>query len=68
MKIVYTNKAMNKQKNSSPSLKTLILMGCVLLCMVAVKVMYNPSSPSEEVAAMAEISGDTLPSDITDEP
>lgn len=61
MKTVYTNKPMNKQENSSPSFKTLILMGCLVLCMIAVKVIYNPAEPAEEVEAMAEISGDTLP-------
>ena len=60
MKIVYTNKAMNKQKGTTPSLKTIILMTCVVLSMVAIKVIYNPSDATEEVAAMAEISGETL--------
>ncbi len=65
MKIVYTNRAMNRQKNSSPSFKTLILMGCLVLCMVAVKVMYNPTTADEDVAAMAEISGETLTAETT---
>ncbi len=66
MKIVYTNKAINKQRNPSPSVKTIILMTCVVLAMVAVKVIYNPTDGMEEVAAMAEISGETLPSETED--
>ena len=60
MKIIYTNKPINKQKGSYPSLKTIILMGCVVACMVTVKLVYNPTDTMEDVAAMAEISGETI--------
>ena len=66
MKNVYTNRAMNKRRDPSPSLRTIILMSCVVLCMVAVKVMYTPDEGMDEVAAMAQISGKTLP-DETEE-
>ncbi len=61
MKITYTNKAMNKQKGTTPSIKTIIFMSALVACMVAVKVIYNPTETMEDVAAMAEISGETLP-------
>lgn len=61
MKVIYTNRAMNKRKDPSPSLKSIILMSALIACMVAVKVLYTPERGMEEVAAMAEISGETLP-------
>ena len=63
MKITYTNKPMNKQKPASASLKTIILMTCLVASMVAVKIIYNPADTMEDVAAMAEISGETLSED-----
>ncbi len=60
MKITYTNKPMNRQKHSCASLKTIAFMSCLVACMVAVKVIYNPTDTAEDVAAMAEISGETL--------
>lgn len=60
MKITYTNKPMNRQKGSTASIKTIILMSALVACMVAVKVIYNPTDTMEDVAAMAEISGETL--------
>ena len=56
MKITYTNRPANKQTGSTASLKTIILMTCVVISMVAVKIVYDPSDPAEDVAAMAEIS------------
>ncbi|MBQ4561469.1 MAG: hypothetical protein IJA55_03945 [Clostridia bacterium] len=66
MKITYTNKPMNRQKNNPASLKTIIFMTCLVATMVAVKVIYNPSETMEDVAAMAEISGET-PAEETEE-
>ncbi len=43
------------------SIKTIVFMSCLVACMVAVKVIYNPTDTMEDVAAMAEISGETLP-------
>ena len=63
MAIVYTNKAMNKQKDPSPSIKTIIFMTFVVISMVAIKVIYNPTDGVEEVAAMAGITGETLSPD-----
>lgn len=60
MKITYTNKPMNRQKSGNASLKTIVFMSCLVACMVAVKVIYNPSDTMEDVAAMAEISGETI--------
>ncbi|MBR4880997.1 MAG: hypothetical protein IKU19_03635 [Clostridia bacterium] len=60
MKITYTNKPMNRQKGSNASLKTIIFMSCLVASMVAVKVFYNPTDTMEDVAAMAEISGETI--------
>lgn len=60
MKVIYTNRAMNKRKDPSPSLKTIILMSCVVICMVAIKFIYTPERGMEEVAAMAQISGETI--------
>lgn len=59
MKITYTNRPMNKQRGSAASLKTIILMTCIVACMIAIKVIYNPTDTMEDVAAMAEISGET---------
>ena len=55
MKITYTNRPTNKQRGSAASLKTIILMTCVVMSMVAVKIAYDPTEPAEDVAAMAEI-------------
>lgn len=60
MKITYTNKPMNRQSRNTASLKTIILMSCIVACMVAVKVIYNPTETMEDVAAMAQISGETI--------
>lgn len=60
MKITYTNKPMNRQKQGNASLKTIVFMSCLVACMVAVKVIYNPSDTMEDVAAMAEIEGETI--------
>ncbi len=60
MKITYTNKPMNRQKGSNASIKTIVFMSCLVACMVAVKVIYNPTDTMEDVAAMAEIEGETL--------
>ncbi len=55
MKIRYTNRPANRQKGSGASLKTIILMTCVVMSMVTVKIVYDPTEPAEDVAAMAEI-------------
>ena len=60
MKITYTNRPMNRQKGGSASLKTIIFMSCLVATMVAVKVIYDPNEMSEDIAAMAEISGETI--------
>ena len=60
MKITYTDKPMNRQRGSTASFKTIILMSCLVATMVAVKVIYNPTDTMEDVAAMAEISGETI--------
>ena len=60
MKITYTNKPMNRQRSSDASIKTIIFMSCLVACMVAVKVIYNPTDTMEDVAAMAEIQGETI--------
>lgn len=63
MKITYTNKPMNRQKQGNASLKTIVFMSCLVACMVAVKVIYDPTDTMEDVAAMAEISGETIAED-----
>ena len=55
MKTVYTDRPINRQATPSPSLKTLILVSCVVLCMVAIKVFYAPTKDTQELAVMAEI-------------
>ncbi len=59
MKIVYTNKAMNRQKNSSASVKTIAFMTCLVVMMAAIKVIYVPDRGVEEIAVMASITGET---------
>ena len=66
MKITYTNRPMNRQKGSSATLKTIIFMSCLVATMVAVKVIYDPSEMSEDIAAMAEVDGET-PAEETEE-
>lgn len=55
MKKIYTNKAMNRQRGTSPSFRTILLVSCVLLTMTAVKVIYNPDKGMEDVEAMAQM-------------
>lgn len=66
MKITYTNRPQNKQKDAFPSIKSILLMSCVIILMVAIKVMYNPNESIEDVAAMANAPLTRQESDITD--
>ena len=64
MKITYTNKPLNKQKNSSASLKTILLMSFVVASMITIKFIYSPTDATEDMAAMAEISAEAIDSEI----
>ena len=55
MKITYTNDPHNKQKRISPSMRTIVMMTCVVAVMVAIKVIYVPERGMEEMAAFAEM-------------